>query len=170
MVDRQVLPDRDVEFVVHERIGHVPRQGRMAFERRHGARAQAFVRDRILGGDAERESGIVVEEESGRVIIVEKHEHVGLLLREPPLDRLVALEERRPVGVALLLAVVSRADGGHVRRAYSADDSRHALYAVATGILNSLIRFSQSRGPVWCTESPFESTATVTGMSFTSNS
>lgn len=27
-----------------------------------------------------------------------------------------------------------------------------------------------SRGPVWWTEVPFESTATVTGMSFTSNS
>ncbi len=43
-------------------------------------------------------------------------------------------------------------------------------HATATGILNSLIRFSHSAGPVWCTEAPLASTATVTGMSFTSNS
>ena len=43
-------------------------------------------------------------------------------------------------------------------------------HATVTGILNSLMRFSHSAGPLWWTESPFASTATVTGMSFTSNS
>ena len=44
--------------------------------------------------------------------------------------------------------------------------------ALVTGILNEPERIlaSQSRGPVSCTETPFESTATVTGMSATSNS
>jgi hypothetical protein len=40
--------------------------------------------------------------------------------------------------------------------------------AVATGILP--IFACHSFGPVWCTEVPFESTATVTGISATSNS
>ena len=41
-------------------------------------------------------------------------------------------------------------------------------HTTATGILP--IRFCHSRGPVSCTDSPFASTATVTGMSSTSNS
>lgn len=41
-------------------------------------------------------------------------------------------------------------------------------YATTTGILP--IRACHSFGPVWCTEVPCESTATVTGMSCTVNS
>ena len=40
--------------------------------------------------------------------------------------------------------------------------------SVATGIFP--IRARHSRGPVSCTDTPLESTATVTGMSLTSNS
>ena len=47
--------------------------------------------------------------------------------------------------------------------------SRHPTgQATTTGILP--IRACHSRGPVWCTDSPVESTATVTGMSCTVNS
>ncbi|VVD60567.1 hypothetical protein PCO31110_00079 [Pandoraea communis] len=41
-------------------------------------------------------------------------------------------------------------------------------YSAATGILPILA--CHSFGPVWCTDTPVESTATVTGMSLTSNS
>ena len=41
-------------------------------------------------------------------------------------------------------------------------------YATTTGIFP--IFACHSFGPVWCTEVPLESTATVTGMSLTSNS
>jgi len=41
-------------------------------------------------------------------------------------------------------------------------------YATTTGIFP--MRACHSFGPVWCTDVPAESTATVTGMSFTSNS
>jgi len=40
--------------------------------------------------------------------------------------------------------------------------------ATLTGILP--MRACHSLGPVWCTDVPLESTATVTGMSLTSNS
>ena len=43
-------------------------------------------------------------------------------------------------------------------------------HAALTGIFSSTIFFYHSAGPVLCTEVPFASTATVTGMSFTSNS
>src|SRR3989442_3656114 len=42
--------------------------------------------------------------------------------------------------------------------------------APVTGSFSSTIFFDHSAGPVLCTEIPFESTATVTGMSCTSNS
>ena len=42
--------------------------------------------------------------------------------------------------------------------------------AAVTGIFSSTIFFDHSAGPVLCTDVPFASTATVTGMSFTSNS
>ena len=44
----------------------------------------------------------------------------------------------------------------------------HGFYSTTTGILPIFVR--HSFGPVWCTEVPALSTATVTGMSFTSNS
>ena len=60
-------------------------------------------------------------------------------------------------------------DGPEGRGAGSKGSARQAT---ATGMppMLDLIRASHSRGPVSCTETPFESTATVTGMSFTSNS
>ena len=42
--------------------------------------------------------------------------------------------------------------------------------AAVTGIFSSMIFFDHSAGPVVWTEVPFASTATVTGISFTSNS
>jgi len=47
---------------------------------------------------------------------------------------------------------------------------RPICHAAVTGIFSSTIFFDHSAGPVVCTEVPLASTATVTGMSFTSNS
>ena len=59
----------------------------------------------------------------------------------------------------------SRGGGGRVAP-WSA--ARRGAHAATTGILP--IRACHSRGPVWCTLVPLASTATVTGMSLTSNS
>src|SRR5207249_4510022 len=64
-------------------------------------------------------------EKRGRVIVVEEHEHVGLPLREPGFDRLIAAEKRTPVGIVLLIAVVGAADRGDVRGADAAEDFCH---------------------------------------------
>ena len=51
------------------------------------------------------------------------------------------------------------------------DSKLFETYATLTGIpFNDSILADHSFGPVWCTEVPVESTATVTGMSCTSNS
>ena len=59
--------------------------------------------------------------------------------------------------------------GGKDRRKYGSLPLL-CYQATLSGIFSSLIFFSHSKGPLWCTELPLESTATVTGMSFTSNS
>jgi hypothetical protein len=83
------------------------------------------VGDRELVGDAEREGRIVVEEEGAGVVVVEEHQHVRLLLRQPRLDRLITLEQRDPVRIVLLAAVVGAGDGGNVGSADAADDVGH---------------------------------------------
>ena len=55
-----------------------------------------------------------------------------------------------------------------IRQRYAPTAHLLCCQATTTGILP--IRACHSRGPVWCTEVPSESTATVTGMSLTSNS
>lgn len=60
-----------------------------------------------------------------------------------------------------------------VRALEAAEDSLPNLgrgYATLTGIFSALILCPHSHGPVECTDSPRASTATVTGMSCTSNS
>src|SRR5262249_9042462 len=68
--------------------------------------------------------------------------------------------------VMRVLQPVARADFADVDLSHGAI----LFQAAVTGIFSSTILFDHSAGPVLCTEVPFESTATVTGMSFTSNS
>ncbi len=62
----------------------------------------------------------------------------------------------------------SRPGSGHRSNAHAIAPERAPGQAAVTGILP--IRARHSRGPVSCTDVPFASTATVTGMSRTSNS
>src|SRR5689334_5590550 len=68
----------------------------------------------------------MIEEESRGVVVEAEKKHVGLLFGEPSCDRLVALEERLPVGIVLLALVERDADGRHVRGADPANDPCHA--------------------------------------------
>ena len=100
MVEALALEIRQVELVGDETGGDVLRELRVTLDRRQRARTAAFVRDRILVADAEREVRVVIEEERRHVIVVDEEQHVGLLVREPLLHGLVALEDRRPHRVA----------------------------------------------------------------------
>ena len=70
-------------------------------------------------------------------------------------------ERRRHLGHVGARGQAGREDG---------PDCGPVRHAAVTGIFSSTIFLDQSAGPVLCTEVPVESTATVTGMSFTSNS
>jgi len=70
------------------------------------------------------------------------------------------------------VAQVQTKTGPH-RAALSINLPATAAYFTATGMpprLPEAMRSAHSFGPVLCTEMPLESTATVTGISFTSNS
>jgi hypothetical protein len=70
-------------------------------------------------------------------------------------------------GWPMVSRAIARAPEGGIATAYRNAHSELA-YSTTTGILP--IRDCHWRGPVMCTDSPLESTATVTGMSRTSNS
>src|SRR2546421_5833496 len=97
----------------------------MPLQRRNGTRAEAFVGDAVLLANTQREGRVVVEEESGGVIVEAEEQHVGLALGEPLRHRLVALEQRLPVRVVLLALVEGDADGRNMGSADAADDFRH---------------------------------------------
>ena len=111
VVERLVLEERHVELVGHQRLADVARERGMTDGRREVARAAAFVGDGELFADPERERGVVIEEERGDVIVEDEDHHVGLLVLDPLLQRLVVLENRRPRGVVAFVAVEGEADG-----------------------------------------------------------
>jgi hypothetical protein len=129
VVDLELLADRDVELIGHERARNVPAELRVAGQRRKRPRAEALVGDGIRVCDAERERRVGVEEELVHVVVVDHHQPVGLELLEPVCDLLEGAEERLPlVGLAHLLARV--VDVLHRRRVARADpshDARHQL-------------------------------------------
>jgi len=96
VVERAMLEDGDVELVGHERRGDPGGEPGIAAHRRQRARPAALVRHRVRFADAERERGIVIEEEGGDVIVEDEEEHVGLPQSEPVLHRAEGVEDRLP--------------------------------------------------------------------------
>ena len=74
---------------------------------------------------AEGEVRVVIEEERGDVIVRDEEQHVGLLVEQPLLHGLVALEDRGPDRILLLVGVEGEADGGGVGRCDAPDDAGH---------------------------------------------
>jgi hypothetical protein len=98
----------------------------MTADGRELARAAALIRDPVAVADTEREVRVVIEEERGDVVVEDEEQHVRLLFREPALHGLVALENRRPHRVLLLVRVERKADRRRMGGRDSAHDGRHA--------------------------------------------
>jgi hypothetical protein len=111
VVQALALEERQVELVRDQRVGDVSSQFRVALQRWQLARTAAFVGDRKFFAHAQREVRVVVEEERRDVVVVDEEQHIRLVLFQPFLHRLVALEDRRPDRVVLLVGVVGEADG-----------------------------------------------------------
>src|SRR5262249_47485485 len=90
-------------------------------------RSTAFVRDPEALAHAEREVRIVVEEERSHVVVVDEEQHVRALVRKPLLHGLVALEDRCPDRILLLLGVEREADRGRVGGGDPSDYGGHGM-------------------------------------------
>src|SRR6266478_1816996 len=87
----------------------------------------ALIGDGETLADPQCKGRIEIKEECSRVIVVEEHQCVGLLLSEPSGHRLVTLEQRRPCRVRLLALFEGQSDGWHMGCSHPADDSGHTL-------------------------------------------
>lgn len=136
MVDRLVLKDGQIEFVVDQAFGDMRLQLHIAADRRQIAQPCAFIGHWEALADAQGEGRVQVEEERRAMVVVEEHQHVCLLLGQPGSHRCVAVEQRLPQGILLFALVVGHPDGGNVRGSDAADDACHAAllrYVPATG-------------------------------------
>src|SRR5207245_477082 len=88
----------------------------------------------------------LVEEEVEAVVVVEHHDRVGPMTREPIVDVVEAAEERRPVRLLLPVLGDRLADRRHVRGGHCADDLRHIHLPAAT----SFALKSSTDMPVCC--------------------
>src|SRR5690606_11169515 len=91
------------------------------------ARAATFVSGVIFLAHAQREVRVVVEEERGDVVVEDVKQNVGLVLCQPVLNGLVALEDRLPDRILMLLRVERETDGGGMRGGDPTDDPGHCL-------------------------------------------
>ena len=133
VIDRHLVDDGEVEFVEDDRLGDVPGEIGMALHHRHRARAPALVGGRELFGAAQSEGRNDLERERRGVVVVDEDDHVRLGLFHPLLGRLVALEERLPIGIAHAVTVDRRADGRHMRGRDACDDPSHGVHPICCG-------------------------------------
>src|SRR5690242_19710920 len=112
----------EIETAVDELPRQVPREVRVPGHFGKLALAPAFVRDFVPIRDGDRECRDEVEEERGEVIVREENDDVGLLAFEPRAHRLVALEQRFPVGRFFVATIHRRAYRWRMRRAEAGDD------------------------------------------------
>src|SRR5437016_1839366 len=97
------------------------RQCRMPFDRRKRPRASAFVGRTVGLAHAERELRIMIEEERCDMVVEDQKQDVGLLFREPLLNRLVPFKYGSPYRIVLFVCVVRETDCGRMRTCDSAN-------------------------------------------------
>jgi hypothetical protein len=130
VIHRHLVGDGHVELVEDQVFDQVPRELRMSVDLRHRARAEAFVRDRELGGRAHHEGGNELERQRVRVIVVDEDRDVRLELREPFARGDGAVEVGLPVRIAVIALVHRDADRGDVGARNAADDARHQDFSL----------------------------------------
>lgn len=102
VVDGFVLEYGQIEFVIDQAFGDMRLQLHVAANRRQVAQPCAFVGNREALAHAQREGGVQIEEERRATVVVEEHQHVGLLLDQPRGHRRVTVEQRLHTGSCCL--------------------------------------------------------------------
>jgi len=84
----------------------------MASGHRHVARSAAFVGRCVALVHPERESGIMIEEERGNVIVVDHEQHIDALVLHPLSHLGETFEDRRPGRIVLLARILRESNCG----------------------------------------------------------
>src|ERR1700677_2939095 len=98
---------------------------RVADDRRHRARAVAFVRGIEFRPGHDREGRDHRKTEGGGVIVVDREDHIGLVRLHPKLVEIVSSEDWLPIIFFGLAEVEGGADGGDVRGVKGGGDAGH---------------------------------------------
>jgi hypothetical protein len=122
MIDLHLLACADVELLLDQLFGDMPRQGRVTFERRDGLQRPSLVGVVVSVGAAQREGGHLVEEEVQAVIVVDDDGDVGLVVPQPCFGGLVTVEEPFPVRFLCQPVGNGVAHGWYVRAGDAAAD------------------------------------------------
>ena len=155
VIDQHVLTHRHVELVRDERVDQMPGQSRIARDRTRNRNPPAFVFAAIFGGGTDCKGRQFVEEKIQTVIVVENDGDVGLRPRQPVVDVIEALEERLPVGIALLFFRNRFADRRNVRAANTANNYRHCHAPASCSFdLNASTVMPVCCAPMSCTLRP----------------
>ena len=127
VVDVDLVDHGQVEILLDHFRGDMRGKLRVSDDRRHGARAVAFVRGIEFRPGHDREGRDHRETEGGGVIVVDGDDHVGLVRLHPLLVEIVSGEDRLPVLFLGLAEVEGGADGGDVRRVEGGGDAGHVV-------------------------------------------
>ncbi len=115
VVDLHPVDDGEIEIILDHGLRDMRRELRMADHLGHRTRAPALVGYRKLGRGADRKGRDDIEAEGVGVIVVDEENHVRLVILQPLLGEVVALEDRLPIRLGGLAEVERGADGRNVR-------------------------------------------------------
>ena len=95
----------------------------------HRTRTPALVRNREFGRGAYRKRRNDVEAEGVGVIVVDEEDDVRLLILQPLLGEVIALEDLLPIGLGGLAEVERGTDRGYVRGVDARRDTGHHFFS-----------------------------------------
>ncbi|MNV55261.1 hypothetical protein D3C71_1474910 [compost metagenome] len=125
VVHGHLVDDGEVKVLLDDRLRNVRGQVRMTNDLGHGARAKALIGHFIFGSGADGERGDQVQAEGRGVVVVDQEDHVGLVVLDPLLAKVIAREHGLPVVLVGLAQVHSRANGWHMRCEHGGGDFGH---------------------------------------------
>jgi hypothetical protein len=125
VIDRHRVDDRHVEFVEDAALRDVPGEIGVPLHFRHRARPPALVGDREAVGAADREGRDEGHVERRGVVVIDQDHDIGFGVALIGARKLVAGEDRLPIGLVRLPVVHRRADRGDVARRDACGDAGH---------------------------------------------
>ena len=130
VIDLHLVADGEIEFVENDRLRNVRGQRRITLHHRNRTRTPAFVGGWKFRSAAERKGRDHLNRKRRRVVVVDDDRDIRLALAHPFLGFLETREHPLPVRLLGSAVVDCCADGRHMRRSDTCDDSGHGSTSV----------------------------------------